>query len=80
MVKYGMTPLAALQAGLLNGAKVLGWEKQIGALKAGYFADIIAVPGDPVQDIDVLQNVDFVMKGGTIFRNETARIPAVAGH
>jgi imidazolonepropionase-like amidohydrolase len=80
MVKYGMVPLAALQAGLLNGAKVLGWEKQIGALKAGYFADIIAVRGDPVQDIDVLQNVDFVMKGGTIFRNETARIPAVAGH
>jgi imidazolonepropionase-like amidohydrolase len=80
MVKYGMTPLAALRAGLLNGAKVLDWEGQIGALRAGYFADIIAVPGDPVQDIDVLQNVDFVMKGGIIFRQETARTPAGAGH
>ena len=51
MVKYGMTPLAALQAGMLNGAKLLGWEGQIGELKAGYLADIIAVPGDPLEDI-----------------------------
>ena len=54
MVKYGMTPLAAIQAGTLNGAKLLGWQGQIGALKAGYFADIIAVPGDPLEDICVL--------------------------
>ena len=45
MVQYGMTPLAALQAGTLNGAKLLGWQGQIGALKPGYFADIIAIPG-----------------------------------
>jgi imidazolonepropionase-like amidohydrolase len=68
MVKYGMTPLAALQAGLLNGAKLLGWEGQIGALKPGYYADIIAVPGDPLQDITALQKVSFVMKGGVVFR------------
>src|SRR5437016_9272369 len=68
MVKYGMTPLAALQAGLLNGAKLLGWQGQIGALKPGYFADVIAVPGDPLQDISVLQNVEFVMKGGVVYR------------
>lgn len=68
MVKYGMTPLAALQAGTLNGAKLLGWQGQIGALKAGYLADVIAVPGDPIQDISVLQKVDFVMKGGVIYR------------
>ena len=68
MVKYGMTPLAALQADLMNGAKLLGWDGQIGALKAGYFADVIAVPGDPLQDISVLQKVSFVMKGGTIYR------------
>src|SRR5262249_7457226 len=43
MVQYGMTPLAALQADLLNGAKLLGWENRIGKLKAGYFADIVAV-------------------------------------
>jgi imidazolonepropionase-like amidohydrolase len=68
MVTYGMTPLAALQAGTLNGAKLLGWQGQIGALKAGYLADVIAVPGDPLQDISVLQRVAFVMKGGVVYR------------
>ncbi len=68
MVKYGMTPLAALQAGLLNGAKVLGWQDQIGALKPRYFADVIAVPGDPLQDVSVLNKLTFVMKGGVIYR------------
>jgi imidazolonepropionase-like amidohydrolase len=68
MVKYGMTPLAALQAGTLNGAKVLGWQDQIGALKPGYFADIVAVPGNPLTDIGVLQKVTFVMKGGVVYR------------
>lgn len=68
MVKYGMTPLAVLQADLLNGAKLLGWDGQIGALEAGYFADVIAVPGDPTQDISVLQTVGFVMKGGIVYR------------
>jgi|SRR5215469_4786522 len=66
MVKYGMTPLAALQAGLLNGAKLLGWENQIGALKTGYYADIIAVPGDPLKDITAIQKVAFVMKSGVV--------------
>ncbi len=68
MVKFGMSPLAALQADLLNGAKLLGWDGQIGALEAGYFADVIAVPGDPLQDISVLHKVTFVMKGGTVYR------------
>ena len=68
MVKYGMAPLAALQAGTLNGAKLLGWQDQIGALKPGYYADIVAVPGDPLQDIGVVQNVAFVMKGGVIYK------------
>lgn len=68
MVKYGMSPLAALQADLLNGAKLLGWQEQIGKLKAGYFADVIAVPGDPSQDISVLRKVSFVMKGGVVYR------------
>jgi imidazolonepropionase-like amidohydrolase len=68
MVKYGMTPLAALQADLLNDAKLLGWQGQIGALKPGYLADVIAVPGDPLQDIGVLKKVGFVMKGGVVYR------------
>ncbi len=68
LVKYGMTPLAAIQAGTLNGAKLLGWDGQIGALKPGYFADVIAVPGNPLTDISVLQKVAFVMKGGMIYK------------
>jgi imidazolonepropionase-like amidohydrolase len=68
MVKYGMSPVATLQADLINGAKLLGWEGQIGALKAGYMADIVAVPGDPLQDIGVLKQVSFVMKGGVVYR------------
>ena len=68
MVQYGMTPAAVLQADLLNGAKALGWEGQIGSLEAGYLADIVAVPGDPLQDISELQKVSFVMKGGVIYK------------
>jgi imidazolonepropionase-like amidohydrolase len=68
MVKYGMTPLAAIQAGIVNGAKILGWQDQIGALKPGYYADIIAVPGDPLSDIGVLSKVSFVMKAGVVYR------------
>jgi imidazolonepropionase-like amidohydrolase len=68
MVKYGMSPLAALQADLINGAKLLGWEGKIGAIEAGYFADVIAVAGDPLQDVGVLQNVSFVMKGGVVYK------------
>jgi imidazolonepropionase-like amidohydrolase len=68
MVKYGMPTLAVLQADLLNGAKLLGWQDQIGALKPGYWADVIAVPGDPLDDISALERVSFVMKGGVIYR------------
>jgi len=68
MAQYGMAPLAVLQADLLNGAKLLGWEGQIGQLEPGYLADIIAVTGDPLQDLGTLQNVSFVMKGGVIYK------------
>jgi imidazolonepropionase-like amidohydrolase len=68
MVKYGMKPLDVLQADLVNGARLLGWPEEIGALKPGYFADIVAVPGNPLEDITVLTRVAFVMKGGTIYR------------
>ncbi|HXP85394.1 MAG TPA: amidohydrolase family protein, partial [Bryobacteraceae bacterium] len=68
MVKYGMSPLAVLQADLLNGAKLLGWEGQIGALEPGYLADVIAVTGDPLQDVGALGNVSFVMKGGEVYK------------
>lgn len=68
MVKYGMSPSAVLQADLLNGAKLLGWEGQIGSLEPGYFADVIAITGDPLRDISAVTNVSFVMKGGVIYR------------
>src|SRR5579884_610848 len=68
MVQYGMKPLAVLQADMINGAKLLGWAGQIGALKQGYFADIVAVPGNPLDNIGVLKNVSFVMKGGVIYK------------
>lgn len=69
MVQYGMSPLAVLQADLINGAKLLGWEGQIGELKPGYYADIIAVPGDPLEDISVVERVSFVMKDGDVIRH-----------
>ena len=66
MVKYGMTPLAVLQADMLNGAKLLGWGGQIGQLKPGYYADIVAVPGSPLDDITAVERVAFVMKNGSV--------------
>jgi imidazolonepropionase-like amidohydrolase len=68
MVRYGMKPLAVLQADLINGARLLDWEGQIGQLKPGYFADIVAVPGNPLEDITAVEHVSFVMKGGAVVR------------
>jgi imidazolonepropionase-like amidohydrolase len=70
MVEYGMKPAAVLQADMLNGAKLLGWGGQIGELKAGYFADVVAVPGNPLEDISVTTKVKFVMKGGVVYRKD----------
>jgi len=69
MVKYGMSPLDVLKADYLNGARLLSWGDKIGKLKASYYADIIAVPGNPVEDISVTQQVSFVMKDGIIYRS-----------
>jgi imidazolonepropionase-like amidohydrolase len=68
MVRFGMSPLAAIQAGTVNGAKLLGWQDKIGVLKPGYAADVVAVPGNPLDDIAALQKVSFVMKNGAIYR------------
>ena len=67
MVKYGMTPAQAIQSATAISAEALG-RKDIGLLEAGRFADIIAVKGDPSQDITLLENVDFVMKGGEVYK------------
>jgi imidazolonepropionase-like amidohydrolase len=66
MVQYGMSPADTLRAGLLNGAKLLDWADQIGQLKPNFFADIIAVPGDPLQNISALTHPTFVMKNGEV--------------
>jgi imidazolonepropionase-like amidohydrolase len=64
MVKFGMTPMQALQAASINGATLLEQQSNIGSLSVGTYADIIAVKGDPIKDISILENVSFVMKGG----------------
>ncbi len=68
MVQYGLPPAETLRAGLLNGAKLLGWGNEIGQLKPGFLADIIAVPGDPLENISVLGHPTFVMKNGKVVR------------
>ena len=70
MVKYGMSPADTLRAGLINGAKLLDWADEIGQLKPGFYADIIAVPGDPLTDISTLTHVQFVMKNGEVVRKD----------
>ena len=70
MVRLGMTPLAAIQSATINAADLLGWSDNVGTLKAGKFADIIAVDGDPLADTSVLEHVKFVMKGGEVVKND----------
>jgi imidazolonepropionase-like amidohydrolase len=68
MVKYGMTPMQAIQAATTNAADLLGKSDVLGSLKPGKFADLVAVPGDPLADVTLLENVRFVMKGGTVYK------------
>lgn len=68
MVEFGMTPVQALQSATINGAKLLKMENQLGQIKTGFFADIIAVEGNPLDDISLLENVSFVMKNGTVYK------------
>jgi imidazolonepropionase-like amidohydrolase len=69
MVEYGMSPAEVLKADLIHGARLLDWEGQIGELKPGYFADVIAVPGNPLEDISVTTRVSFVMKNGVVYKH-----------
>jgi len=72
MVEWGMKPLEAIQAATVNAADLLGWADKIGALETRHYADLIAVSGDPASDVHVLESVKFVMKGGTVARNDLA--------
>ena len=68
MVRFGMTPMQAIQAATVNGADLLGLADKVGRIAPGYFADLIAVEGDPTQDVKTLEKVTFVMKGGAVVR------------
>jgi imidazolonepropionase-like amidohydrolase len=70
MVEWGgMTPMQSIVAGTMSGAKLLGWDKQVGSLAAGKWADVVAVPGDPLQDIHVMERPVFVMKNGYVYKS-----------
>jgi len=68
--RSGMTPARAIQAGTIVNAEAMGWQDQIGSITKGKFADLVAVPGDPLADITQLQRVTFVMKGGQVIRRD----------
>jgi len=82
LVRGGMTPLQVLQAATMNGAELIGMTKDIGSIEAGKYADIIAVKADPLKDINAMEQVAFVMKGGAVLRggprsNERLEVPAI---
>jgi len=72
MVKYGMTPMQAIQAATTNAADLLGHSNEIGSIKAGKYADMVAVSGDPLKDISALENIEFVMKEGKVYKSAGA--------
>ena len=69
MVEWGMTPMGAIQAATVNNADLFGWSDRIGAVSPGKYADIVAVDGDPLQNVSILENIGFVMKGGVVYKN-----------
>jgi imidazolonepropionase-like amidohydrolase len=70
MVNLGMSPVEALRAGTMNAAELMGLADRIGSVAPGKFADLVAVKGDPVSDVALLKNVQFVMKDGVVYKNE----------
>ncbi|MGJ8562241.1 MAG: amidohydrolase family protein [Alphaproteobacteria bacterium] len=70
MVEWGLTPMKAIQAATINNAMLFGMETQIGSISKGKAADIIAVDGDPLAKIKALEDIDFVMKGGVVYKSE----------
>ncbi|WP_235921069.1 Xaa-Pro dipeptidase [Foetidibacter luteolus] len=73
MVKYGLTPMQAIQAATVNAADLLGWKEKTGSISVGKFADIIAVATNPLDDIKALEKVGFVMKGGVVYKDELTK-------
>ncbi|HEU4854792.1 MAG TPA: amidohydrolase family protein [Nitrosospira sp.] len=73
MVEWGMRPVDAIRAATINAADLLGQSGKLGILEKGYYADIIAVRGNPLEDITILEDVSFIMKGGKVYRNDIAK-------
>jgi imidazolonepropionase-like amidohydrolase len=69
--QFGMSPLAGIQTGTINAADLMGWTDRVGTLEPGKWADIIAIDGDPLKDVKLLQHVNFVMKSGVVYKDET---------
>ena len=69
MVEFGMPPMAAIQAATSKAAELLGMTGRLGVVAPGAYADIVAVPGDPLKDVSVLERVSFVMKDGKVYKN-----------
>ena len=73
MVGLGMAPMAAIQSATSKAAEMLDMPGEIGVIAPGAYADVIAVPADPLQDIAALEHVTFVMHDGSVFKNEASR-------
>jgi imidazolonepropionase-like amidohydrolase len=69
--QFGMSPLQGIQTGTINAADLMGWTDKVGTIEPGKWADIIAIDGDPLKDVKILQHVPFVMKSGVVYKNET---------
>ena len=72
MVQRGMSPMDAIKAATSVAARYIGWGKDVGSIAEGHFGDIVAVRGDPLSNISVLQDIDVVVKGGLVFKSDIA--------
>ena len=73
-----MTPMQAIQSATASAADLLGWSDRVGSVQAGRFADLVAVDGDPLADITQLERVQFVMKGGVVYRSAGQSVTTAA--
>ncbi len=80
MVQLGMSPVEALRAGTANAAELMGWSDRIGSVKKGKLADVVAVKGNPLSDVKLLEHVQFVMKDGVVYKNEISQPASAAAH
>jgi imidazolonepropionase-like amidohydrolase len=73
MVQYGMTPMQAIRSATTTPAEMMGMQNDLGSITPGKYADLVAVKGDPLSDITLLQQIDFVMKGGEVVKGQGNR-------